>query len=72
MSNRLDELQTEYKASQSEEVRKQIHDELAKRAEFTFDLNNLPQVTHRWVDRGEVMSCEGAGHANHRHFKFRR
>jgi len=33
------------------------------------DLNNLPKQTHRWVDRGLVLSCEGAGHPNHRSFK---
>jgi hypothetical protein len=35
----------------------------------TFDMDNMPSQTHRWVDRGVVMSCEGANHPNHRHFK---
>lgn len=67
----LEQLNDEYKQSPSEELRKQIHDELAKRNESVVDLNNLPKQNHRWVDRGTVMSCEGAGHPNHRHYKHR-
>jgi len=40
--------------------------------EYSVDISNLPSVKHVWVDRGEVMSCEGAGHPSHRHFKVRR
>jgi hypothetical protein len=47
----------------------ELHEEI--KAEFTFDIDNLPPIQHRWVDRGEVMSCEGADHLNHRHFKSR-
>jgi len=36
--------------------------------EYQLDLNNLPKVTHRWVKRGIVVSCENAGHPSHRHF----
>lgn len=36
------------------------------------DLDNLKPQKHLWVDRGAVMSCEGAAHANHRAFKRRR
>lgn len=43
------------------EVQEQVVDEI--------DMDNLPKQEHRWVDRGVVMSCEGAGHPNHRHFK---
>lgn len=35
----------------------------------TVDISKLTPQTHRWVDRGQVMSCEGAGHASHRTFK---
>lgn len=38
--------------------------------EHTVDLDDLPRPEHKWVDRGLVVSCEGAGHPNHRHFKF--
>lgn len=43
----------------------------APKAEGVFDPETAEKPTHNWVDRGEVMSCEGAGHANHRHFKVR-
>jgi len=32
------------------------------------DLDNLPKSEHIWVQRGIVMSCEGANHPTHRHF----
>lgn len=40
--------------------------------EYTLDLDNIPQQGHIWVDRGLVMSCEGAGHPNHQAFKRRK
>jgi len=43
------------------------------KSKFTdiFDPETAKPISHRWVDRGAVMSCEGAGHANHRAFKRR-
>lgn len=35
------------------------------------DIDNLPKQKHNWVDRGTVMSCEGADHANHHAYKTR-
>lgn len=55
----------------SPEDRQALHDQLKERYEHTFDMDNPPKVEHRWVDRGEVLSCEGAGHPNHRHVKMR-
>lgn len=43
----------------------------APKAEAVFDPETAEKPIHNWVDRGEVMSCEGAGHANHRHFKVK-
>lgn len=40
-----------------------------EKAEQGFDIENTPPQKHIWVDRGAVMSCENAGHANHRVFK---
>lgn len=37
--------------------------------EFTVNLDELKPQEHRWVDRGLVVSCEGAGHPPHRAFK---
>ncbi len=56
----------------NEEERQKLHEELKTQYEHTLDLNNLPKVNHNWVDRGTVLSCEGAGHPNHRHFKTRK
>jgi hypothetical protein len=49
--------------------RKELHEEL--REQYQFDMDNPPKIDHHWVDRGLVMSCENAGHRNHRHFKVR-
>lgn len=56
----------------SDEERKALHEALKAEYEYTFDLDNLKPVKHSFVDRGEVLSCEGAGHPNHRHFKVKR
>ena len=37
----------------------------------TIDIDNRKPIVHRWIDRGAVVSCEGAGHPNHRSFKIR-
>ncbi len=29
--------------------------------------DNLPQQLHKWVERGAILSCEGANHPSHRH-----
>lgn len=52
------------------EEKKQLHEEL--KAEYTVDIDNFPKVKHNWVDRGAVLSCEHAGHPNHRAFKRRK
>jgi hypothetical protein len=53
----------------TEEERQEIHEQLREAYEYTFDMDNLIPQKHLWVDRGAVMSCEFAGHANHRAFK---
>ena len=52
----------EAKVEEKEEVQQPVE-------EFSIDLDNLPKQNHRWVDRGTYISCEGAGHLNHRHHK---
>ncbi len=42
------------------------HEELKQ--QYEFDMDNPPPVKHNFVNRGAVLSCEGAGHPNHRHF----
>lgn len=51
------------------EEREKIHAELKEKYEYTFDMDNPPPKVHRWVDRGEFLSCEGAGHPCHSHYK---
>jgi len=33
--------------------------------EVSIDLDNLKPTAHNWVDRGLIMSCEGANHPYH-------
>lgn len=47
----------------------QIRDEMSKKSEFMLEMDSLPKQNHVWVDRGAVMSCEGAAHANHHVYK---
>ena len=49
----------------------EIRDELKKVSEAVFEMDRVKPQEHNWVDRGEVMSCENAGHPNHRAFKRR-
>jgi hypothetical protein len=42
---------------------------MRKRSEYLIDLDSIKPQEHHWVDRGVVMSCEGAGHPNHRAYK---
>lgn len=51
--------------------REQIVDRMRSQSEAIFDPETAVKPRHNWVDRGRVMSCEGAGHPNHRSFKFR-
>jgi hypothetical protein len=44
-------------------------EEVVQQPTYEFDMDNPPVIKHFWVDRGLVMSCEGAGHPNHRVFK---
>ena len=61
----------EVEQEQADMTPEQIEEMMAKRSEYLLDINNLPPVKHYWVDRGLVMSCEGATHPNHRVFKRR-
>jgi len=56
---------------QNELSSEEIKELMKKRSEFILELDNLTPQPHNWVDRGLVMSCEGAAHPNHRAFKRR-
>jgi hypothetical protein len=38
--------------------------------QFQIDIDNLPKVTHHWIDRGMKMTCENAGHPYHEAWKI--
>lgn len=67
-----EERQAELRAAQAGMSREQIAEQMTAESEGVFDPETAVAPTHHWVDRGAVMSCEGAGHPTHRHFKFRR
>lgn len=57
---------------QQDMTREEIAAEMEQRAESTLDLDRLPSVEHNWVSRGLKVSCEGAAHPHHSHFKVKR
>jgi hypothetical protein len=67
---------TDYLKNQQQEQPTPPQVEVLERPQATgqegLDIDNLPGQSHSWVDRGMVMSCEGAGHANHHAYKRRR
>lgn len=52
--------------------KEKVLEEMKATSEYALDLDNIPTQKHVWVKRGIVMSCEGAGHSNHRHFLVRK
>jgi hypothetical protein len=40
-------------------------EKLRNRTEWLQDMDNLKPQSHNWVDRGLIISCEGAGHPHH-------
>jgi hypothetical protein len=63
------EFKEKIKSEQETMSREEIMDLMKKNTEFQIDLDNLIPQQHFWIDRGQVMSCEGATHPNHRAFK---
>lgn len=39
--------------------------------QFQIDIDNLPPISHNWVNRGLKMTCENAGHPYHEAFFIR-
>lgn len=68
-----DEYRAEVKAEQSGMSKAQVMDLMTERSEHAIDLDNLQSIPimHKWVDRGEFLSCEEGGHPSHRHAKRR-
>lgn len=61
----------EVKAEQGSMTREEVAEMMKKRSEYLLDLDNMKPTQHRWIDRGQVMSCEGGDHPAHRAFKRR-
>lgn len=64
-AEQLEAAKAEQQGKSKEEIMEQV------KGEFKLDLDSLPKQQHNWVQRGIVVSCEGAGHPNHRHFLSR-
>ncbi len=60
----------ELHAEQSTMSLADIKQQMVQQSDATFDPATVAPPQHRWVDRGLKMSCEGAGHPNHSHFKY--
>ena len=59
----------QFKAEQGDKTREEITEDLKQTSEHVFDPATAPKQNHRWIDRGLVLSCEGASHPNHRAWK---
>ncbi len=66
-----EEEREELNQTQKDKDYEAIRREMQYQSSHVFELDHLPEQTHRWVDRGEVMSCENGGHESHRVFKRR-
>lgn len=71
MSKAYEQEKQALKDEQSSKSYDEIKEQLQKQNEFLVELDRLVPQEHVWIDRGEVMSCEGAAHPNHRSFKRR-
>lgn len=67
MSNRqwYEEYQAELRAEQEGRSREEVLGAMKQKTEYVFDPATAPKQAHRWVERGLVLSCEGAGHPYH-------
>jgi len=62
----------EYRAKLREEAYGDPKEIIAEELQ-EFDMSQFQKnIQHQWVERGAVVSCEGAGHPNHRHFLNKR
>lgn len=57
-----DELQAEQGNMSKQEVVEMLKQQGAT---IVADIDNFKPQEHRWVDRGVIISCEGAGHPYH-------
>jgi hypothetical protein len=50
---------------------KEVRDLMRSRNEYLFEMDKLRPQLHRWIDRGENMTCEGGDHPYHVAWKRR-
>lgn len=66
----------EYKEALKEEQSKKSYEEIKeamqKQSDFMLELDNIQPQKHIWIDRGEKMTCENAGHQYHEAWKRRK
>lgn len=71
MSEDYKEEREQIKKEQEDMSYDEIKERLSARNKFLLELDHMVPQEHIWVDRGGVMSCEGAAHPNHRAYKRR-
>jgi len=59
MSQSYDEVKEEVKSEQQDLSYSEIKEMMQKQSDFMVEMDNLKPRNHRWVDRGQIMSCEG-------------
>lgn len=57
--------------TERDQEREKAIEQERQRSEWLQDLDKLQPQTHHWVDRGLIMSCEGATHPYHQVAKRR-
>ena len=60
-----EELKEKYTGMSKDQVLKQMN----AQSESAVDLDNLPKQSHKWVDRGGNVTCEGGDHPYHAVYK---
>jgi len=68
MSNTYKDQREKIKGQQNGQPKDRVMEWMQRKSDYQLDLDNMHQE-HVWVDRGAVMSCEGATHPNHRSYK---
>lgn len=64
------DVKEQVKAAQESLSYDEVKEMMKAQSDFMLEMDNLKPKTHNWVDRGMFMSCEGAGHPNHRSKKM--
>ncbi len=63
------EYREELKAEQEGKSYDEVLDAMRQTAKSVIELDHLPMQTHRWIDRGAKLTCEGGDHPYHEAWK---